>query len=203
MFEMSHLLLGEDRNYISKGGVDKLSISFYFLIKMFIPSISTSPVKILSTTIDMEKERGIVLDQVTRISEKLKSLFNENRGGYVHQIDFQKIAETFFQSRDDVWERVESLIFLKRVILGGDVKRITHFEFQDALEKLPKIALIAFDLTRVDKFGLYRKSTDHDVDVLARCATCQKCSLLFRRKTRRGCHEYLGCFGVIDSFSPT
>jgi hypothetical protein len=201
IFEMSHLLMGEDRNYISKAGVDKLVEFLLFFNKNIWPITKYFKSEDTVNYARHEKERTAVLNKITLISDKLKGLYKDDRNGEIHRIDLRKIAETFFKSRPEVWSKVESLLFLKRVILGGRVDEIGHYEFLDAIQKVPKLSLIAFDLAKMDHFD-FSNNQQIMMSMFLQDVDLARSSLYYAEESAEVVATIWDIFEVINKFIP-
>jgi len=170
VFDISHIIIGSEKDYIKHSDLDRL-IDFLIFFNVHIRETydyfsKTDPINYKR----LIRERGIVYDEFSLIANKLKDLYKENRSG-VDRIDSQQFIYNFFKKEPDTYESIKSLMFLKRVFLGGEKWDLTHLEFSTVLEILPELAQIAFDISKGKyyEFDQPQKTLEvfkNDIDIL-------------------------------------
>ena len=151
VFDLSYLILGSDKNYIKKTEVKVLIDFLVFFNKHIWKSFQlfNSEAKVNFNT--HIKERIAVYNEFILIEDKLKSIYNPNRSETV-EINLEEFVTNFFQKEPLTLKKVKSLMFMKRVFLGGDVWSLNTTEFESALDMLADLAQVAFDVSKTDKF---------------------------------------------------
>lgn len=153
IFDLSFLILGGDRGYISQEGKEKLvDMLLYFNKHIWKVYKKFTSDDVVNYTRHMD-DRQVVYNEFVRIATKIRSVLEQDRGGEVHRIDSEKFLAEFFGSTPDTYNSITSLMFLKKVFLGGQKFDLTYLELEDALYKLPELALVAFDLVKSEKFN--------------------------------------------------
>lgn len=147
IFDLSHIIVGSEKNYIKHSDIDLL---LDFLI--YFNKHSRETYKYFNSEDKLNydrliKERDIVYREFSLIANKLKQIYESNRSG-VDSIDSENFVFNFFKNSPDTLESVKALMFLKRVFLGGEKWKLTHLEFATALDILPDLAQIAFDVSK-------------------------------------------------------
>jgi hypothetical protein len=152
IFDLSFLILGGDRGYISLEGKAKLvDMLLYFnqhIWKVYKKFVNEDTV---NYTRHMD-DRQVVYNEFVHISKKVRSIFSQNRGGEVHRIDSEKFLAEFFGATPETYNKITSLMFLKKMFIGGQKFDLTYLELEDALYKLPELAVVAYDFVKTKKF---------------------------------------------------
>ncbi len=160
VFDIAHLIFGDDRNYLSPTSVKKI-FDFVFLFNREFPSVypffdskeEDTPYYVH----DLQKNR--VFKAGDAIAEALTVIYKGDRGDQIHKINILEILESFTNTEtEDVLAQTKALIFVKRVILGGVKEELTHVELGELLKKLPSLGKVVFDILRVGYIDLNQKS---------------------------------------------
>ncbi len=160
VFDIAHLIFGDDRNYLSPASVKKI-FDFVFLFNREFPVVypffdsqeENTPYYVH----DLQKNR--VYKAGDAIAEALSTIYKRDRGDQIHKINILEILESFTNTEtEDVLAQTKALIFVKRVILGGVKEELTHLELSKLLEKLPSLGKVVFDIMRVGYIDLNQKS---------------------------------------------
>lgn len=159
VFEISHLLFGEDKEYLSPGAVRKI-FGILSLVNEEVPKIypyfsSKEPTPI--NLHDFNKVR--VFQAADRISRAMLDIFKLDRGDQIHRLNIIELLESFISdSTENILAKTKAVIFIKKVIIGGNKEVITHLELQDLLFKIAPISSVAFDLARVSYLDLDQRT---------------------------------------------
>ena len=172
VFDVAHLLFGDDRNYLSPGSVKKI-FDFVYLFNREFPTVypffkseeENTPYYVH----DLQRNR--IFKAGDAIANALSRIYKGDRGDQIHKINIIEILESFTNSNsEDVLAKTKAIIFVKKIILGGAKDELTHVELSELLSKLPKIGMIVFDLFRVSYIDLNQKSLldfiSSDLDIL-------------------------------------
>ena len=153
VFDLSFLIFGGDNGYISRANVNQLTD----FLKFFNTNIIQVYKRFSSDDkLDYQRhlrEAVIVSDRISLITNELKRMLLLHRDGDVDQIDTDVLLNNFFREDPETLEQIKSLMFAKRIFLGGGSYRLTHFEFDAALTKLSSLARIAYDFVKADRFN--------------------------------------------------
>lgn len=173
VFEISHLLFGEDKEYLSPSAVKKI-FDFLYLFNRELPKVYPFFKSKEETPFNLhDLQRIRVYKAADSLSRALLDIFTTDRGGQIHQINIIEILESLTNDdTESVLEKIKAVIFVKKVVLGGKNEILTHLELQDALYKMAPTASAAFDIARVKYIDLSQKSLmellSSDLDVLER-----------------------------------
>ncbi len=159
VFEISHLLFGEDKEFLSPSAVRKI-FSILNLVNEEVPKIypyftskETTPINLH----DFNKVR--VFQAADRISRAMLDIFKLDRGDQIHRLNIIELLESFSSGEtSDLVEKVKAVIFIKKMVLGGNKEVITHLELQNLLFKIAPISSVAFDIARVSYLDLDQRT---------------------------------------------
>lgn len=160
IFQLGHLITGEDPNYISKETVDKV-IEFALLFNRKA-ALDFGPIfknKAPVTYALHQLHRSRVTSATTAIIQALLKIYNPNRNGEIHKLNIVELLETFTTdaNRDDM-EKLKKMLFMKGIILGGKNDEISHVELQKLIQNFNVILLIGLDIARYKYIELDQKS---------------------------------------------
>jgi hypothetical protein len=151
VFDLSYLIVGSDRSYINKSEMDQL-LEFLIYFNQNIWKTNgyfNSDDDINYSRHSLEREQ--VYNDVSLISNRLISIFKKNRPS-LDRIDTEQFIYNFFKNDPDVLEKIRSIIFAKRVFLGGQKWDLTHVELGNALEILPSLIQSTFDMAKISNY---------------------------------------------------
>ncbi len=151
IFELSFLILGTDREYIKREDVYSLIDFLVFFNEHIWRSY-----KFFNSEDDINysrqlRERQIIFDEFALIAGKIREIYRPQRNG-VDVIDTEKFIFKFFKKEGQTLEKIRSLMFLKRLFLGGQIWELNHLEISRALEILPYLAQVAFDVSKIENY---------------------------------------------------
>ena len=162
IFDINFLVYGEDRDFISRANLDAL-INF---AKLFNEKASSNfqPIFMDENTIDYDNYR-FQRDQRIKpaalvISSGLKSIFRPDRKGETHSLNLITLLDAFTNENNerDIAD-VKKLLFIKKILLGGDKETITHKELSVLIDNFSSYVLIALDGMRYKDIRLNQEST--------------------------------------------
>ncbi|MBY0518037.1 MAG: hypothetical protein K2P81_14105 [Bacteriovoracaceae bacterium] len=173
VFDIAHLIFGDDREYLSPGAVKKI-FSFVYLFNREMPKVYPFFISKEETPFNLHDIQRIrVYKAADAISRALLDIFKGDRGDQIHKVNIIDIIESF--TNDDTagtLDKVKAILFVKKVILGGVKDELTHLELQDLLYKFAPAGSVVFDLARVKYVDLTQKSlmelVSTDVEVFDR-----------------------------------
>ncbi len=159
VFDVSHLLFGEDPEYLSPQSVRKI-IDFLFLFNEEVIKIYPFFTHDGETPYGVhESWRERVFVAAESITTRLHAIYVPNRGSQVHRLNIVRLLEAFSTDEtEDVLNKIKSALFVKKLLVGGEAEVITHLELHTLLPKLSPISKVAFDLYRFRHLTLNQKT---------------------------------------------
>lgn len=167
VFDLGHLITGDDPNYISKSTVDKV-ISFALIFNEqaalnFRPTFQNESE--VSYTLH-QNHRDRVSTANKAIIQSLRDIFKRGDGEKPRKLNIIELLESFStDSTEDVIEKAKRVLFLKKVLLGGENEIITNEEIQRLLLNFDYLTLIALDVVRYKYIKLDQPDILHLVKV--------------------------------------
>lgn len=159
VYDVNYLLTGDDKEYISKTSVEKI---FVFL-RVFNLEASRYFARTFQNeapgTYEMHKyDRGEVSGAAIRISEALRKVWNKN-GAETRKLDIMGLLRSFStpQTSADI-EKVQDLLFAKKILLGGNKNILTHHEIGDLITRFHDFIALGLDAVRFKYIDLNQKS---------------------------------------------
>lgn len=160
IFDLGHLITGEDPDYISKETVDKV-INFALIFNQeaalnFGPIFQNeSPV----TYALHQNHRDRVSAANKAIIQALRSIYNPNRNGQIHKINIITLLESFStETTRETIDKARKILFLKKVMFGGENEIITHNELEKLILNFDHLLLIGLDIVRYKYIILKQES---------------------------------------------
>lgn len=161
IFSLSTLITGEKKDFISRENVAKI----IDLVRQFnLHSYryysytfgSTAP-----ATLEVhESHRAHVEAAAHEIEKALEKIYVADRGGQIHYLDIMELIKGFVKEGDEeTLEKIEGMLFVKKIILGGDTATITHKELGFIFSHLPKLLSLVLDVVRFEYLTLEQKDT--------------------------------------------
>lgn len=149
IFQLNMLLLKDEADRISKTNISPL---FELLVKVNQEAITITQVL---KNINDEKNQGRFWElrnefsfAVTRFSEFAVEII-KNSSGNQQKLNLKKFfieASQKLGNKEISPDTIDSLIFLKKILVAGDKEVITTDELSSLVAKLPKILTLSFDL---------------------------------------------------------
>lgn len=169
IFSLSYLMFGGDGENIHQKNIDEL-VDFLIYFNEHVYQIYFYFNKDTNGHVSFERhesQRQVVYNEASLIAQQLDKIFVKNRTG-VDTIDMEKFTDDFFDSLENrtTFEKIKSLLFVKRIFFGGSRKELTHKELHNAILKLPSLVQIVFDIARIDK--IRKEGRQHDLMRLLR-----------------------------------
>lgn len=160
VYELNYLIRGEDRKYISKDNVDdviNLAIVFNEQMALNFGPIFQSEQEATYSLHKIHKSR--VREAANKIMVSLLRTFRKERGGRIDTLDIPLLLQAFStKDTEEVIEKIKKVLFVKKVLLGGEKTVLTHVELERFMFSFPYLAEIALDATRYKYILLEQES---------------------------------------------
>ncbi len=171
VFEISNLVLGTEKNYIKKNEmyqiIDFMGFFNSHIWKTYTYFSSPDEVNYARHT----RERSIIFKEVEIVTNRLKEIFKEERET-TDNINTELLVYNFFKNDPVTLEKIKSIMFLKKTIVGGQRWEMDHHEFSRFMNLIPELAQITFDAFKANRYdfsadeGSLLKLFDKDLDIL-------------------------------------
>lgn len=155
IFQLGHLLTGDDPNYVSQQTVDKV-ITF---VRIFNREAARyySPIfendNAVSYTLH-NSQRNRIGQATIAISNALEDVYKPDRGGQIHKLNIHELIEAFrTKNNSEDMDKFKKFLFVKTLIVGGRPDEITHLEFNTLISNLKHLIPIGLDLLRYEKIS--------------------------------------------------
>lgn len=160
VFQLGHLITGEDPNYISKATVDKV-IKFAIVFNQEA-ALNFGPIFQNESTVTYalhQNHRDRVSAANKSIIQSLRLIFNPNRNGQIHKLNIIELLESFStEANRHQIEKAKKVLFLKGVLFGGKNDEITHTELEKLILNFDHLLLIGLDVARYKYIILNQES---------------------------------------------
>jgi len=160
VFQLGHLITGEDPNYISKATVKKV-IDFAIVFNEEA-ALNFGPIFQNESTVTYalhQNHRDRVSTATKTIVQSLRLVFNPNRNGQIHKINIIELLESFStEANRHQIEKAKKVLFLKGVILGGKNDELTHTEVEKLILNFDHLLLLGLDVARYKYIILNQES---------------------------------------------
>lgn len=150
VFDVSFLITGEDRNFISKDNVKKV-VDFLLIFNLeaaqnFGP-IFENEGKVSYALHQNHRDR--VKTANLTIVGALRNIFNPNRGTAVHELNIVELLKSFATDDNVAFiDKVQKVLFIKKLLFGGESEILTHHELKKLLEDFDSLSLMVLDAVR-------------------------------------------------------
>jgi hypothetical protein len=152
-YQLNHLILGDDLDYISIESVDKIAI----LVDHFNRYIVE-----INPLLDFDKEREVfvihkkkrkkILETARILIKPFIEEFSKNKNISNHTINIPEFLDVFKTEKNaKTINNIQSLLFVKKILLGGNPYVITQKELRSMINNIPRIGQIVYDLIGFSK----------------------------------------------------
>ncbi len=168
IFDLNFLLTGSDPDFISKENVEeviKLVLVFNAEASLNHGPIFQSKSPVSFALHQNHRERVSAANKA--IIMALRKIFNPNRKGEIHKLNIVELLDSFTTDETrDLIEKVRKLLFVKKVLIGGNKEEITHLEIGRLLHNfdnsdqliIDQLILISLDAVRFKYINLKQDS---------------------------------------------
>ena len=150
IFDINSLLLGDDPLYIHQENVGKLTDLFIEINKIFITNkiYEYYTAKDFPSFTEHGRRKAQIYHALKKLSNKLSKVYRDNDNelnikDFIHKFDSDKTGELL--------DRVRSVLFLKKMILGKSPDVFTAKEFNRLTMILADVGKVLFDITNLPK----------------------------------------------------
>lgn len=201
VFELSNLIVGTDKEYIKKEEMHELIdfISFFNAHVWKTYTYFDSPDEVSYAR--HSRERKIIYNEVEIITERLKEIFKANRDR-VDVVNTEEVLFSFFRNDPQTMKKIDSVMFAKRAVLGGEKWEMTHHEFSNLIAVIPELIQVFFDASKskqftfVDEQATLLKLFKADIEVIRRI-------LFFRDTSDEAMFTTTDIIGAVKTLAPS
>lgn len=160
IFDLGHLITGEDPDFISKGTVDKV-IEFLVVFNKEA-ALNFGPTFQNESTVSYtahQYHRDLLTAANKTIIQALRKIYNPNRNGKIHKLNITSLLDSFSteETRETIG-KVKTVLFVKKVLLGGESDVLTHHELEKLILNFDHLLLIGLDIVRYKYIILKQES---------------------------------------------
>ncbi len=149
VFALSNLITGEKKDFITRRNVAAIiglvrTFNFHAQDSYNNTFGSSAPANLPLHEIHRKKvEVGS-----TAIKLALEKIYVADRGGEIHYVEIMEIIKGFLPDNEETLAKIEGVLFVKKIVMGGDIKTINHMELGFLFEHLPKLLSLVLDGVR-------------------------------------------------------
>lgn len=160
IFDLNFLLTGSDPDFISKQNVEE--VIKFVLVFNAEASLNHGPIFQSKSPVSFalhQNHRERVSAANKAIIMALRKIFNPNRKGEIHKLNIVDLLDSFTTDETrDLIEKARKLLFVKKVLIGGNKEEITHLEIERLLLNFDQLILISLDAVRYKYINLKQDS---------------------------------------------
>jgi hypothetical protein len=150
VFDINFLITGSDPDFISKRNVQDVvnfALTFNAEAALNFGPIFQSKAPVTYALHQNHRDRVSAANKA--IIMALRKIFNPNRKGEIHKLNIIDLLESFTteETREHI-NKARKLLFVKKVVLGGNKEEVTHLEVERLLLNFDQILLITLDAVR-------------------------------------------------------
>jgi hypothetical protein len=202
LFDLSFIIFGGENGYISEGDIKKIiDLLIFFNEKIYL---NVYKYFINETALDFDRHtraRKKVFNGMALIKDKVKSLMNNDSQSRLDSINSEKFIINFFGKEEGQVEKVKSLMFLKKVLLGGEKYTLTNKETLDAIDKMPELMEVALDLVQAKNF-IFKDELEKMFNLYNRDVKLLKNILFYDAEDSRKLFSLYDLFDSIEEIAP-
>lgn len=149
VFALSTLITGEEKDFISRGNVTKI----INLVRIFNSQAASHYPNTFGSSAPAslsvhESHRRRVDEAAKAIQAAISEIYLADRNGEIHYVDTMDILKGFIVDDEESIEKIEGILFVKKILMGGDINRINHQELGFLFSQLPKLLTLVLDGVR-------------------------------------------------------
>lgn len=146
IFEINSLIFGDDKDYINKKNVRKLTQLLIDINKVVVDNKVFDYFMSEETNISFiehNRRKSKIFTAFTYISSRLNEEFSE-ANKVINFVDFLERFKTLIDNK--VFQKCTDLLYIKKMFLGGDEEVLTSRELKRFAGMLPDIGKVVFDI---------------------------------------------------------
>ena len=161
VFDINFLVVGADREYISRQNVKDL-IEFAILFNKeasenFKPTFQYTGET--NYALHREWRDRKIAPAARQIMAGLKKIFKQNRNGQIHDLNIFGLMDAFTTDNNRASiEKYKQLLFIKKMLFGGQRHVLTHVDVQKLILNFDSFSVLALDLVRFNNIRLDQRS---------------------------------------------
>lgn len=192
VFALSNLITGEEKDFISRKNVAAMmELMRAFNLHAYRHYANTFGSDAPANLPLHESHRKRVEAAANEIKMALEKIYVPDRKGEIHFLEIMKLVESFIDEDDsETIEKIEGMLFAKKIIVGGDTATINHKELGFLFNHLPKLLSLVLDAVRYQHLTLEQK----DVFQFMQEDVADLANILFHPS--RGDRRYEGLFSI-------
>lgn len=160
VFALSRLITGEEKDFVSKKTVTELMELMrtfnYHASRHFNNTFGSTKPANLSVH---ESHRARVEAASVEIKAGLEKIYVADRGGEIQFVNTMDIIKGFISKDPEAIEKIEGLLFAKKILMGGDIQTINHVELGFLFDNLPKLLSLVLDGVRFQYLEIKQRDT--------------------------------------------
>lgn len=164
LFNINYLLTGSEVDYMSKAELNNLLNFLIYLnqeiVKIYPYFKDTSE----HSDIVHYSQRMQILQTATNLSNQLIKLM-EGRDSATANLDIIDVVKNFLKENDEdnLLGKIKGLLFVKRILLGGDKNLLSHREMRRLVTNIPELTAIIFDLIKLKKINFTDQESQYEL----------------------------------------
>ena len=159
VFDLANLITGEQKDFISRKNVKRIiELVRVFNAYSYRHFHHTFGSKNPANLVLHESHRHRVEEAAKEIEKAVLEIYVPDRGSSVHYLNILELIEGFIKDPEDL-EKIEGILFVKKIILGGDVNTLTHVELGHLFDNFPKLLSLVLDVVRFQYLEISQEET--------------------------------------------
>lgn len=156
VFDLSHLITGEEKDFISRKNVGLIvELVRKFNIQAARHYQYTFGSKDPANLFVHESHRKRVEEGAVEIQKAIEEIYVANRGEQTHVLNIMELVGGFIKAENEATlDKIEGMLFVKKIIVGGDTATINHKELGFLFGHLPKLLSLVLDGVRYQHLKL-------------------------------------------------
>jgi hypothetical protein len=150
VFALSYLITGESKDFITRNNVKQIiSLVKNFNVHAYRHYSHTFGSSSPANLSVHESHRKRVEGAASELQNSLMQIYVADRGDEIHLMDIMSLVKGFVSDGDqETLDKVEGMLFVKKILMGGDNKTINHKELGFLFSHLPKLLSLVLDAIR-------------------------------------------------------
>jgi hypothetical protein len=160
VFALSNLITGGEKDVITKNNVTAIiQLVRTFNLHAYRHYNNTFGSKDPANLYVHESHRTRVEAAAVELQKALQSIYIADRKGEIHFVEIMDIVKGFVIDDPEKLEKIEGMLFAKKILTGGDIKTINHIELGFVIDHLPKLLSLVLDAVRYQYLEIEQRDT--------------------------------------------